>query len=153
MNSDSCMCVNPTPRVGNQRECELCEKPILPPPISPLGPNGERLEFIGKGVPRKGDWYMPTWGEYKPVKATGDWGAGVERELLREISSAVPASGERPAPVEARLKSVCERLSGEELLRKMLWRVPILTLDHDGEAEVLQDFFRTWSHLIQSFRD
>lgn len=98
MNSDSCMCVNPTPRVGNQRECELCEKPILPPPISPLGPNGERLEFIGKGVPRKGDWYMPTWGEYKPVKATGDWGAGVERELLREISSAVPASGERPVP-------------------------------------------------------
>lgn len=56
-----------------------------------LGPNGERLEFIGKGVPRKGDWYMPTWGEYKPVKATGDWGAGAERELLREIPEAVPA--------------------------------------------------------------
>lgn len=68
------------------------------------GPNGERLEFIGKGVPRKGDWYMPTWGEYKPVKATGDWGAGVEREILREIPEAVPASGERPAPALAKLE-------------------------------------------------
>lgn len=48
MNSDSCMCVNPTPRVRNQRECELCEKPILPPPISLTGPNGERLERTGK---------------------------------------------------------------------------------------------------------
>lgn len=40
--------------------------------------------------------------------------------------------------VERRVKAVCEKLSGPELLRKLLWRVPILLLDHDAHAEILR---------------
>lgn len=112
----------------------------------------ELIEFDGKFW-EKVEFRPPNAGEVflcdicKRVHSTEFCWISVKVWILREVS----APPQPPAPIEKRLQSVCAKLSGEELLRKMLWRVPILTLDHDGEAEVLRRL-KAYTTLLDGLR-